>query len=243
MKYILLISITLVCSISLSAQSGIQIADNRPGADLGPAHIHGTINAAISAAGSGDTIFVVGSGISYGSISISDQLFIFGAGHHPDPTLSGRSELGTITFTQFADGSVLSGFKTGSITIQANADNIEISNCWIIHINFLGGQGYLTEGNYIQGLASGDNFAVIANGTVLNSTFRNNIFNRLFRDFQEPSILVDQNLFLAGNYSTGGFYNCSNLMVQNNIFLGTEDSTGCANCVYPVCANPTLNCN
>jgi hypothetical protein len=229
MKQIILVLYVLLCLLE-TTHAAIYIADNRPEADISPTHIHGNIGDAINAAVSGDTIFVVGSAVSYGNITLYDSLFIFGAGHNPNSALTLQSLLGTVTFSTFSAGSVLSGFKTGVITV--NTDNIEISNCWIQTLNFNGGKYYLIEGNYFNRsyLGAGAYYSITGSSSVAESVLRNNIFQSTIRYFTAPTVLFDQNLFLRD--ASGGFQFSSSVKVENNIFLGVDDSTGCDNCVY-----------
>ena len=237
MKQILFSFLLLFFLAIASSQSTIRIADNNVGVVIPPmGHVYTDLQAAISASFAGDTIFVVGSETSYGNITITDELYIFGTGHNPDPALARRAELGTVTFTQYSGGSVLSGFRTGYITVESGADDIEISNCWITGLSLLGGSGYLIEGNYMNAtyLGSGNYYSIYGAFNVSSSIIRNNIFQSSLFQFDESTVLFDQNLFLHNGGVTSAYTSCSFITLENNIFLGVDDSSGCASCVYPV---------
>ncbi len=185
----------------------------------------------------GDTIFVIGSGNQLWKHLHFRHAFHFW--HRPQSRSRHWPEelnLVRFTFTPFSDGSVLSGFKTGNITVESGGDDIEISNCWLDALFLDGGSGYLIESNYLDRhyCSPGCNYtSTFGNNNVTNSVFRNNVFQTKITGFDESSVLFDQNLFLNWNGGNGGFLTNSFIRLENNIFFGADDSLGCTNCIYP----------
>jgi hypothetical protein len=181
------------------------------------------VNDAVTAAVSGDTIYIPGGGFSIGNLNIDKSLVIYGVGHDPDSTLAtGRTELsGSIYLLQGASDSHLEGFYlSGNIYFGTNAsdqfvENIKISriNLGALYISYSGSavttsnniiitENYLRSelyGGYAVGLVVSKNFLTQGMRYLSNSLFTNNIF--------------------FGGYCGGGpISNADNCLFQNNYF-------------------------
>ena len=252
MKKIIILSAGLVmCN---SSDATVRTVCNLPS----PSGQYSTIQAAVDASFSGDTILVQGSGQSYSVFTIADKrLVIIGPGWKPlknvpqlvanvqNCTITGVASSGTeIQGLTFRDG------YTNAVDIQGG---VAISNLKFVRNHFLksvviGGtgngtyNGYLFEGNWFdQGW-----IAMGGYGTSYTANFiiRNNIFyNARINGFVNAnSILVDHNLFYYSGlfyaFGTNAYYPSVNLTIQNNIFCraepiyGTSGNGGAKNCVF-----------
>ena len=140
--------------LSFSAFATVRTVSNDPN---NPAQYSG-IQAAITAANAGDTIYVEPTtvfiqngavqnvGSNYGAITINKRIVLMGSGYNPTKDYAYISTLSSISFdtssavgsVSGASGAVVSGFYIyGSITTSSNynvaarANNITVQRCWI----------------------------------------------------------------------------------------------------------------
>lgn len=258
------ICILLLCmAVSAMASAAVRTVCNLPA----PSAQYSTIQAAVDASTTGDTILVQGSGQGYGVFTIADKrLVIIGPGWKPlknlpqlvanvqNCTISGPASSGTeIQGLTFRDG------YTDAVNIQGG---VVISNLKFVRNHFLksvviGGSGngtysgYLFEGNWFdQGW-----IAMGGYGTSYTANFiiRNNIFfNARINGFVNASnIMVDHNLFYYSGlfyaFGTNTAYPSTNFTIQNNIFCraesiyGSSGNGGAKNCIFK--NNITFNTN
>ncbi len=189
-----------------------------------------TIQAAVDASSSGDTVQVHGSQTVYAFFTISNKrLIIIGPGWSPNKNLS---------FTALVNGIGITGAASSNTEIQGMHvnDYISISANHPDDLRFIRNRfhsivllnqtattykGYLFEGNVFY-LHAG----VTAN---TNSTYQDFLFqNNYFYDF-----------FSDGNI--GGFFNCFNVIFDHNLWFGP--STGSTDCFRDVCRSLTMTNN
>lgn len=261
MKKIFIVSLYL--TVTVIANATVRTVCNLPA----PSAQYATIQAAVDASASGDTVFVQGSGQSYGVFTIADKrLVIIGPGWKPlknlpqlvanvqNCTLTGVASSGTeLQGLTFRDG------YTDAVNIQGG---VAISNLKFVRNHFFksvviggGGNGiynnYLFEGNWFdQGW-----IAMGGYGTSFTSNFiiRNNIFyNARINGFvNASSTMVDHNLFYYSGlfyaFGSNASYPSVNFTIQNNIFCraepiyGTSGNGGAKNCIFK--NNITFNTN
>jgi hypothetical protein len=191
-----------------------------------------TIQAAVAASSSGDTIYVHGSPNQYGSFTITNkQLVIIGPGWSPNKNLpltavvAGCSIEGTTS-----SGTELQGLSwSGAISINnPKADNIRIIRNYFNpfqNVNINQGSvtysGYLFEGNIF------DNSQVAA---TTGSTYQNFLFQNNY--FYESGCCVGGNI--------GSFQNSVNVLFNHNLWFGPGSATrDCfsANCRFLTITN------
>lgn len=261
MKKIIIISAVILLAIASNAT--IRTVCNIPS----PSAQFSTIQAAVDASISGDTVLVQGSSTPYASFVIADKrLVVIGPGWKPLrnlPQLTANLQNCTITGTA-SSGTEIQGltFKDGynyGLNIQAA---VTINNIRIIRNHFLksvqvGGNGtgnyssYLFEGNWFDGTIiqagayGGNNYA--------NFIIQNNIFYNggLAQFTKATNFIIDHNLFYYSGlyypFGTNTSYPCKNFTIQNNIFCraepvsGASGTGGATNCVFK--NNITFNTN
>ena len=244
-------SLAIVILFSTSLLATVRTVSNNP-ATLAQ---YNTIQAAIDASSSGDTIYVHGSPNDYAGFNISDKrLVVIGPGWSPDKTFP---------FTARVNGTVAIGGTTGD-PLTNPANNTEIHGLVIIssintyisfgndHPNglkffrneFQGTmniqesgtyKNYLFEGNYFNtGRVSG------GSGTNYeNFLFQNNIFYDAntwqFNAFENSTnVMINHNLFYGpANTPANVFVNSNRfLTITNNIFVRRNAAVGTSFCVF-----------
>ena len=192
---------------------------------------YNTIQAAINAAESGDTILVHGSETVYAGFTINNKkLAIIGPGLSPEKNLSLRAHVQGSTITGAgASGSEVQGFLIDEIRVNAPQPE-----ALIITRNYFNGwfwmdqagnyKDFLIETNYFN-RSGGIHGNAAPSVTYISLMIRNNVFegwDSQIRQFNNASssIIIDHNLFLRRNgFSDGIFANCRFLLISNNIFV------------------------
>ncbi|MEO0311400.1 MAG: hypothetical protein RIQ89_1057 [Bacteroidota bacterium] len=195
-----------------------------------------TLNAAISAATSGDTLLVHGSPYNYGTITLNKSLTLIGPGHLPDKQSPVAADLDSVYLQSGASSSKFIGLVIANMrTSQAAVTNVRLYGNKIknqIRFDFNGHSQWLLDGNvfeYNQICLYGTGMAVPY------MTVRNNIFNGWIQDFNNtgnsPGFTLINNLFLN---PTTAFTYLFSAVVQNNIFYRSSPSFGFASnsCTY-----------
>lgn len=176
-----------------------------------------TVQAAIDASSSGDSIYVHGSVFPYGDFTITNkQLVLIGPGWAPNKNISFTATFNSCTITGAASSNTeIQGFVISSnVTLSTNhPDNIRFIRNKIFGTILIGQgattyTGYLFEGNLFQHLAS-------ITGNV-NSTYQN---------------FLIQNNYFFDHFSSGqiqDFFNCVNVIIDHNLWFGP--SSGSVDC-------------
>lgn len=192
--------------------------DNSPGS----AANHSTLSAAITAASSGDTIFVYGSPNSYGAVTVNKKLTIIGsAGFDPEVSNESRPYVQYFILTNGSSGTVISGFNTGYVQTASGStvDDIGIYN------------------NYFNSTSTGVEwyYSYNSNWTIEGNVFLANGQNNFINNYGNSSVL--SNILIKNNYFEMGYYyyyiggyNNSAFIYLNNLFVIRSNSNS-----YPLC--------
>lgn len=143
LKFTLLITLVWV----LSASATILYVDNNPTAPEGR---YATLQEAHGAASNGDTLYVLGPSNSYGDLTLTQTLYIYGAGYfldeNPDlQVFSDPARTGRIIFDAGSEGSLIAGLYNGTIS----GSNAFIQNNILVSGNFSCSSGDCTVYNNI----------------------------------------------------------------------------------------------
>lgn len=160
------------------------------------------VNDAVTAAASGDTIYIPGGGFSIGTLTIDKSLTIFGVGHVPDSTnATYRTELsGHINVIQGASNSHLEGFYlSGNISLGTSPSDQFVQNIRIKRISL-------------------NTLRLSYDGT--SATTSNTIFVEENWIRNEISAGYASNLLISKNLISQGFRYASNALFTNNILIG-----------------------
>jgi hypothetical protein len=204
---------------------------------------------AINVANNGDTIYVSGSLVNYGVITIDKPLVLLGAGFNPQKEMPLVSQLTRVDILNTAEGSVIEGFiiinTTGVLTLNCTSwqqyfavysstcvNNICIRRCKIEGGNAnvsltVGGSDWLIENNIIHGIDVNNQSS---------SLIKNNLITYYVCNSNQPTVTISNNLFInAANIGFYDIYNTNtsitNAVISNNIFYGAAP-VNCINSIF-----------
>lgn len=174
-----------------------------------------TVQAAVDVSKAGDTIYIHGSQISYGDVTLNKRLVLMGAGHNLTgtqfnfPTTLSYIYLSRGNSTTLPTGSTIKGISFGAI--EGSGGSLAVNNI-TLERNFIGsyaniwGTGWIFRNNFV-GYISINNFK--------NTIISNNVFTNYIFTSNQPSVIITNNIFLNNFY----FQTVSYATVTNNIFL------------------------
>lgn len=224
---ILLLHFSLLMSLSYAR---ILIVNNTPGAPTGYDYFT-TVQAAHNNAGSGDTIYIIGSSTTYAGFSVSKKLIIIGPGYlltenpntqaNPNPAMIS----GDINFNSGASGSILTGISVvddyhtiniyeSNITIKRNKLSTS-ENCIFISSNV---GNVIVAQNYMTTRWSNNQVIRISNN-VQNVIISNNYIENLVENGKAIEISSSTSAVVKNNIIKGNFI-VYNSQIQNNIMRG-----------------------
>lgn len=193
-----------------------------------------TIQNAIDAASSGDTIYISGSATAYSAMTIRKPLTIIGAGYDANflssayATSTGTVQLGyDPTNGTEASGSTIIGLSVSDYiynytgAFEYGIDNITVRNCNIGSsvIQYANADNpcseWLIEHNVAWLIGWQNN---TDSDYIENCVIRNNIIVASVRNFSNGSTIIDHNIF-TGSGNTPAIDDVQNLVISNNIFL------------------------
>ncbi len=221
-----------LCIAALVFGQNIIMVDNNPSA----AADYSNLQDAINASEPGDFIYVIPSGTSYGSVSVSSEVNLRGMGHLPIGSNGVPSELSTLTFNNGCGNSTVSGFRiinniSGFTNTAGFNDNVVISNCIMTYMT-VGGNNWTIEGNVIN--CSQPNVYGIGSNGWSNTTIHHNII-RYISDLSSFAALHDfDNTTLEFNniyiLDTGRLTSqAQSLQFTNSVILTLTEADGLVN--------------
>ncbi|MBM3437464.1 MAG: hypothetical protein FJY07_14755 [Bacteroidetes bacterium] len=177
----------------------------------------------------GDTLIVEGSAGSYGSITVSKAIKIFGPGfllteNDSTQAFKNSSLISSMSFNSGSEGSVISGlYFNGTLTINSN--NITVKNCCFIFsstylINITTGKSNVTiRDNYLE-VGSGNTAGINADGSNSNLLVYNNVIiksgNNCYLILMQTS---GSNADIYNNILIGPYLQFQNSIFRNNIVV------------------------
>lgn len=243
MKKIIFFFYCLLASSLISAQTE-RIVCNTPNYNNGVTNtlVYNNLQTCLDTANAGDIIYVQGSGVSYGNITITKPLVLIGPGYFLGQNVAPNTQammatatLGDVTFTGSGSNSMLRGFVAANIRIQGAAQIIiqnnqfnnlfakNSGNC-IINSNYimLGLHTWWDEWLNNSGMEISNN-VILGSLTAMNAIVENNIINAIYNELMHINFYrcaIRNNIF-GSLYSNPYPYNViSESSFQNNIFRG-----------------------
>ena len=176
-----------------------------------------TIQAAVDASASGDTVYVHGSPNGYATFTITNkQLVIIGPGWAPNKNLPLTASVGGCTITGAASsGTEIQGLVlTTTVNMNTNhPDNLRfIRNHFTTSVSIVVQQGSVTYSGYLFEGNLFDNAQISATtaSTYQNFLFQNNYF-------------YESGCCIGGN--ANGFFNSINVLFNHNLWFGPASGT------------------
>jgi len=238
--------ILLLFLTSYGAHATIRTVSNSP-ATLAQFN---TIQAAVNASSSGDTILVHGTPVFYGGFTITNkQLVIIGPGFNPDVQFSLKATInGNVVLTgSGCKKTEIHGlhFNSSSIDVNTSMDSVYFYRNSLLGMSLVTGGGTITgfvfKGNYFRGSISSHPFSFFH-----NILFENNVFvcSNCLTNFQNggsTNILFNHNLFFADDgFPSSLFSGLSLALFTNNIFVERIINSSVLQCTF--INNLTFNC-
>lgn len=189
-----------------------------------------TFTAAHTAALPGDTIYVHGSSLSYGTVTITKPLTIIGAGHNPAKQAPLPSIFTSITLNIFGGSFSMIGITMQGLALNGASNTIVIKRCKFtefsngppaIGITFGGAQtNVIIEACvFLAPFLTPPSANINFNGLPATNTFiRNNVFSRdiAFNGLTTfLTFFIENNLFLG---QVNAFTSLTSCTINNNIF-------------------------
>lgn len=207
---------------------------------------YNTIQAAINASASGDTIYVHGSPLDYAGFTMTDiRLTIIGPGWSPDKNFPFTARVGAVTIT----GALSSNSEFHGLTFIAafnaytgtHPDGLKFYRNEIQNYIYLHGstpnlyKDYVFQGNYFNTA-----YIYATGGTTYQSfLFQNNVFyNNGGWSFNALTltigVLIDHNLFYGPSSGSTDVFTgtCNGLTISNNVFVRRNAANSCNSSVF-----------
>jgi hypothetical protein len=211
-----------------------------------------TIQAAVNAAATGDTIYVHGSPTTYDIVTITNKrLVVIGPGFSPDKNIALTVSIPGFTINGSAGSSdfcELQGLIVFNFVANQGVNNLRlIRNQFQGNFNFAhttAATDFLMEGNYFQSQISTNGSA-----TFTNFLFQNNMFygvpcctsGNISGFTNSVNVLFNHNIFIGPPGTFRVFSsNCRFLVLTNNIFVNRNPAENLSSSTFN--NNITFNC-
>lgn len=208
--------VTLLVAMSLQASATVWRVNNQSGIDAD----FNSLSTAISSASAGDTLYVGGSTISYGSVTVNKPLTLIGTGYFltANDTTQAIPYSSTISYINFTSGS--SGSKIMGFDLQGSEMYISTNDIVVTRNRIYSSSSYgIRVGNSVSQVLITQNFI----HQYTNST----TYYSIYLEGNNSSILITNNIVLRGtslgsDYAYSLYSNSnSSAIVQNNVFHGS----------------------
>lgn len=234
MKKFVILSVVcmLFCAYPLSAKV-IRVNNQEP--TNTEQSTYNALQDAYNSAVSGDTLYIEGSDVSYGSLEIAKKLVFIGSGFFlsENEGLSANKQTSIVrrfSFENGSAGSIVSGLSftdpsTSASGIALISNNIEIIQCHFnknspITIGTSSIEGIVVQGCFFtSGVFSHSSSSHRSPKGLL---FSNNIIESGFLLRDDATGIISNNVFTGLTFNVGAN---SNLQIHNNILLGTNSNS------------------
>ena len=231
---ILLIAMT----VGIGAKAAVLTVNNAP---AGGAQ-YAQINAAITAANAGDTIYVSGSPNSYADATITKSITLIGPGAYNQTAMQLRASISNINLSSNISNVTVSGMWilfNLSISSFTNIHNFLLSNCridnGILLVVTTNSSDFIFRNNIFTNYG-GTCISGGFNTGCFNFLIENNIIGSAINDLNITGTLFQNNTFynpLVNGSSPVAFFNpCSGFIINNNVFYNADPSANATGCVY-----------
>ncbi|MBI3233639.1 MAG: hypothetical protein HYZ42_06290 [Bacteroidetes bacterium] len=221
---------TFMLFISIQSKATIRTVNNSP---TSPGQFN-SVSAAISAANSGDSIYICGSSTNYGAFTVNKRLTIIGTGHNPQK----QAPLVSLVDQVYITSSGVRIIGLNCYTVEANSGNVDSV---YIERNYFRYRLTINQSNcdhwYIQGNVFGYSDDNIYFCSTCGSSYiyaYNNVFNGRLNELDyngyNTNIYIMNNLFLRNGdaFSGSNYY----LYIYNNTFYRANPSPSTTGCTW-----------
>jgi hypothetical protein len=199
----LILTLAIIATYAINLNAAVWTVSNDPDH---PMQFSG-LQEAIDAVSAGDTLYVSGSTIDYGYITIKKEVHLIGAGYNPakqasTPSFISGIELDTITDISGASNTSIEGFKIGSFGSTLYAWDTH----WVHNI--------VLRRNYF--------LSSISITRVDNLLIRNNIIGDYIINNYSRDIIIANNIFIGDRPLRNFHLNSTFVICNNNVFMGNN---------------------
>lgn len=233
--------LTFLLTLALTAGLAQQVHRVNNNAGISGTRVYSTFAAAHTAAAANDIIIVEPSSVSYGTVTITKPLKIYGNGYHLTTNTSLKADprnstFDNVEFNTGSGGSEIYGITSGSISVYG-VSNITISRNYVSNIYYTTQNKAGTTQTSISNLVLSRNHIVSTishtgslSGTVSNVLVNNNILNWMTAS-NDPVI---QSWVVRNNTFTSAAANLSlvNSVLENNFFAAAGSSPSLGNVTW-----------
>lgn len=221
-----LLFITFLFSIQLSQATIITVDNSATGGGQ-----YASLQTAIDNATNGDTLHIIGTNTTYGTVNLTKSLTLIGAGYNPSNQLGLNTLIGNIFLstsgTLTGGGSKIMGIQGGALSWAsntANFSNVQVERCRFSSINMnANSSNWIIQNCILGSIAINDNS---------NCIIRNNILTSFISNSDEPSVVISNNVVIYPSSSAAVFSSVQYATIANNIFYLGGSPQGCQNCVF-----------
>jgi hypothetical protein len=228
----------LITSLYFNANAAIFTVCNLPNSGAQ----YSQINPAIAAATNGDTIYVIGSNITYNNCTIDKNITLIGPGTYAQKEYVIPATVALISFSTGLNGVAVLGFNC-SIKAASNIQNIEIG---YNNLNAIGGthpldffnapsvsnlhiHSNIITGSVINICADFQGCTPLNNVIIENNIITKGAISTLNGNF----VFLTNNVFYNSTYTgDNAFSSVSNAILNNNIFYNSDPLSGATSCSY-----------
>lgn len=199
--------------VAVTAQATVRTVSNSPSQ---PAQ-YSDLQTAINGAAIGDTLYVLGTGTQYPTVTIDKQLTIIGSGYAP-PAPAQPTSVASIYLYSNSGGSRLIGLNIpGYLYLYSSNIMAERCNLYYISAQVNGLNNMVFRHNYIYYYSMANaNSALVANNIIHS--------NGYLQNSNSNAVVVTNNLFMG--YYWHALQTFSNALVTNNIFWQSQPGDG-----------------
>jgi hypothetical protein len=230
--------ITLVIGILLfqvQVNAAVLLVNNAPNS---PGQ-YAQINAAITAASPGDTIYVSGTTVVYNNVTITKSITLIGPGKYSQTQYQFPATISNIQVGSGIGNIKIRGFEITSGITASNLNgthDLEISNCLLLGLidfsNCTNTYNVNVKNNIINSSANVLWFTGVTSAAGnYNFMIENNIIKGSFFALTLAGTIIQHNIFI-GNGTTAFNNACANFNIKNNIFYGVHPLSNVSACVY-----------
>lgn len=229
--------------IAFKANATILLVNNT---NNGPGQ-YAQIDAAISAATPGDTIYVSGNATAYANCTISKSIVLIGPGSYADKQNNTPAIIGAININNNLSNIVIEGFSFTSgvkLISKTNISNVQISYNYFssydaVNCYGLSNASNILISNNIFDVSSGVVMYFSNTSNINNVMIENNIIKGSISTLNVTNAIIKNNIFYnhTGISGSGAFYNyngpnVTNAQIINNIFYNSHPTLFTLGCVY-----------
>lgn len=243
-----LLQIAALVLLSTAANAAVRNVSNSPTAPVNPPYTYNNLQTAVNAAADGDSLYVHGTNISYGDITITNKtLTLLGAGYgsNLNSNFQQRTRIDNIIFDGFTgtknivlvgmviEGEVYNNGGTGAV------NNVIMERCASNRISFICNNAIFRQSLFEPNTNGIKPFALTVLGTaiiqncvlagdigsgmnVASSLWENNIFKRVhyyYSDYGRIQGINGTGLFKNNIFNNGFEIAISNCTFNNNLFV------------------------